>query len=307
MDTKIAGSVGVFIPTYNQAQFIGAALDSVFIQSRPPLEILVMNDGSTDHTTVVLTPYAHRIKIVNRPHRGVGPTLQEGLRLFQTDYVVIFNSDDIMTETCLETLASSLDDHPSVGVAYGGMRLVDEVGLPIPHPAWIYPTGLHHRLPALINRNFIPNSAAMFRMAAVQKLGYGRHALCEDWETWITLGIAGWDFFGALECLLLYRRHAQNLTHESRRVAILTSETEMLKQVLTETSSSIGSSVRRAFHRSIGRRYSLLSQEALKNGRYEDARRLHSLAWKSYSLAMTYRGFQTLMKGRVAMWRAYES
>lgn len=304
MEAKREGSMGVLVPTYNQAQFINAALDSILAQSRPPFEVLVVNDGSTDRTKDVLRPYAHRVKIVDRPHRGVVATVQEGLALLRTDYGIIFNSDDIMSQICLEDLAKSLDDHPTVGVAYGGMRLIDEAGLSIPHPDWQYPVGLHHGVPELISRNYIPNSAAAFRMAAVRDLPqFGRQAYCEDWEMWISLGLAGWDFFGLPECLLQYRRHAHNLTHESRREAIWESEIVMLQQLLHENKNSIDAASRSAFVQSIGRRYTLLGQAALKDGRYDDARRLQRLAWKAYAFRMTCQGVQTLLKDRAQLWR----
>ncbi|GGW60244.1 glycosyl transferase family 2 [Winogradskyella epiphytica] len=100
--------VSIIIPTYNRAHLIGETLDSVLAQTYTNWECIVVDDGSTDSTTSVLTEYAQndkRIKLFKRPDtkpKGANACRNIGLNKAQGDYVVFFDSDDLMTENHLE-------------------------------------------------------------------------------------------------------------------------------------------------------------------------------------------------------------
>ncbi len=78
MTTGIATPVSVVVPAYNHAETLPAAIDSLLAQDYPALEIIVLDDGSTDHTHRVLTAYDGRIRWESQPNMGQAATLNKG-------------------------------------------------------------------------------------------------------------------------------------------------------------------------------------------------------------------------------------
>ncbi|HPI71773.1 MAG TPA: glycosyltransferase family 2 protein [bacterium] len=87
--------VSVVIPTFNRADLLPAAIDSVLGQTYERLEILVVDDGSTDHTMEVLRPYADRIRVIAGEHRGPSAARNLGMRAATGEYLCFLDSDDV--------------------------------------------------------------------------------------------------------------------------------------------------------------------------------------------------------------------
>lgn len=96
--------VSVIIPTYNRAGSVGQAIDSVLTQTVPAGEIIVVDDGSTDHTSKVLDRYGLRIHVIRQPNKGVSAARNAGLAAAQNDWVAFLDSDDVWTRRRLELL-----------------------------------------------------------------------------------------------------------------------------------------------------------------------------------------------------------
>lgn len=108
------GLVSIIIPAFNRANLLGETLDSIIAQSYTHWECLVVDDGSTDATTNVIAEYNKsdsRIKLYIRPNRklkGANACRNIGLNQAQGDYVVFFDSDDLMTENHLEIKVNAI-------------------------------------------------------------------------------------------------------------------------------------------------------------------------------------------------------
>ncbi len=90
--------VSVCIPCHNAGPYIGAALDSVLAQTWPEVEIIVVNDGSTDHSAEVLAPYAGRgVRIIEQSNRGQCAAANRALREATGDYIKFFDADDLLS------------------------------------------------------------------------------------------------------------------------------------------------------------------------------------------------------------------
>jgi glycosyltransferase involved in cell wall biosynthesis len=123
-------TVSAVIPSYNHGRFIGAALASVLAQTRPPDEIVVVDDGSTDETAAVVAGFEPRVRMVRRSHEGVGAAYNAGVREARGDVVAWLESDDLWQPEYIESTAGFLEEHPEVAWVGTARAIVDARGRP---------------------------------------------------------------------------------------------------------------------------------------------------------------------------------
>ena len=114
-----ANSVTVLIPSFNRAELLVEALDSILAQTSRPDEIIVINDGSTDDTIARLEPYRNDIEILNQDNAGKSAALNKALSLAKGELIWVFDDDDIAEPDALETLLGLLEANPEADFAYG--------------------------------------------------------------------------------------------------------------------------------------------------------------------------------------------
>jgi glycosyltransferase involved in cell wall biosynthesis len=88
-------SVSVVIPAYNMARYLGDALASVFAQTQPPHEVIVVDDGSTDDIARVVRQWADRIRYIRQEHAGVSAARNAGIRASVGEYIALLDADDL--------------------------------------------------------------------------------------------------------------------------------------------------------------------------------------------------------------------
>lgn len=111
-----ASSVSVVIPAFNSGQWIEQAIDSVLSQSVPPMEILVVDDGSTDDTVARVARYGERVTCVSQPNRGVAAARNRGLRKARGEMIALLDADDVWHPRKLEGQISVLHANPRIGL-----------------------------------------------------------------------------------------------------------------------------------------------------------------------------------------------
>lgn len=111
--------VSVIMPTYNRETYIAEAIESVLTQTRPPRQVIVVNDGSTDGTAEVVARYGDRVQIVNKENGGKSTALNLALTMVTEPYVWIFDDDDVAVPDALDMLITALESDPEADVAYG--------------------------------------------------------------------------------------------------------------------------------------------------------------------------------------------
>ena len=112
--------ISVVIPTYNSAQYLPATLRSVLAQTLGDLEIIVVDDGSTDETEAVIQGLqSDKIRYIKQPNSG-GPSRPRnvGIRAARGKYISIFDSDDLMLPNKLSESVAFLEDHPELGFVF---------------------------------------------------------------------------------------------------------------------------------------------------------------------------------------------
>lgn len=117
--------ISVIIPVFNGEKYITQTLESILIQDYDPIEVIVINDGSTDRTGDILINFSSRLHIVNQDNTGVSAARNRGIELAQGELIVFFDSDDLMYPGKLSDQALWLDQHPSLGYVHSGWDRID--------------------------------------------------------------------------------------------------------------------------------------------------------------------------------------
>jgi glycosyltransferase involved in cell wall biosynthesis len=125
------GKVSVVIPCYNQARFLGEAIQSVLCQGYADLEIVIVDDGSSDGTEEVASGYAEvdsRVKLIRQENQGLAAARNRGLAGVGGEYVVFLDSDDRLLSGALEVGVRELEAHPGCAFASGLCRKITADG-----------------------------------------------------------------------------------------------------------------------------------------------------------------------------------
>ncbi|MCB0209229.1 MAG: glycosyltransferase [Anaerolineae bacterium] len=120
--------VSIIIPVFNGETYIVETIESVFNQTYPSWELIVVDDGSTDDTPHILRAYNNRIRYIYQPNSGVSAARNHGLRLAQGDYIVFLDADDLLLPNKLADQVACLDAHPTVGSVHSGWHLINAQG-----------------------------------------------------------------------------------------------------------------------------------------------------------------------------------
>ena len=116
-------AVSVVIPTYNRAHLICESLDSIFAQTFKDYEVIVVDDGSTDNTAEVLSPYMARIRYLKQENGGVAAARNRGMLAAEGEFVAFLDSDDLWLPTKLEKQVALLRQRGDVQLCYTDMYL----------------------------------------------------------------------------------------------------------------------------------------------------------------------------------------
>jgi glycosyltransferase involved in cell wall biosynthesis len=180
-----APRVSVLIGCWNNAATLPAAIDSILAQTVAALELIVVDDGSTDETPALVRAIGDsRVRYLPLDHMGIARSLNAGLRAARAPVVAVQDADDWSEPARLERQLAVFDERPDVVVVGVRMREVDESGRELA-PRTGQSAGDVTR--ALLRHNPIPNSAASFRRDVVLALGGydARYRYAMDYDLWL--------------------------------------------------------------------------------------------------------------------------
>lgn len=120
--------ISVIIPTYNSARYLPQALDSVLAQDYPHIEIIVVDDGSTDETPQLIRPYHAHLHFIQQANAGSAAARNTGLAQAHGAYVVFLDADDWLLPGKLRQQAAIMQAQPDVGLVHSGWQRVNEAG-----------------------------------------------------------------------------------------------------------------------------------------------------------------------------------
>lgn len=222
------GLVSVVLPAYNGASMMREAIETTLAQTYRAIELLIVDDGSTDETLQVAQEYAardSRVRVIAQDHRRLPRTLSNGFRHTRGEFLTWTSCDNRMRPAYLEQMVGALRRHPGWDMTYANLDLIGEDGEPLRNTTYYDPyqtpaRSEHIHLPASVGEmntraNNSVGAAFLYRRRVAALLGdYSRHRfVMEDYDYWmrvnalLTLRHADFD-----EPLYEYRFHTMSLT-----------------------------------------------------------------------------------------------
>jgi glycosyltransferase involved in cell wall biosynthesis len=210
-----ARRVSVVMATYNMGRFLGEAIDSVIGQDYRPLELIVVDDGSTDNTGEVLERYVARpeVRIVRQANGGQTVAKNRGLQEASGDYVGFCDADNVWLPGKIARQLPLFDRDGRVGVVYGECELIDGAGASVPHHPMTRYEGRITR--QLVLDNFVTfNTALVTRRAIDMAGGFNRKLrMAIDYDLWLRISTQ-FEFRFLPEPLAKYRVWEGQMSHD---------------------------------------------------------------------------------------------
>ncbi|MBI4085296.1 MAG: glycosyltransferase [Candidatus Liptonbacteria bacterium] len=200
--------VSILIPAYNAEKYVKAAVDSALGQTYPNIEVIIVNDGSTDGTAGVVRPYLEDKRIVyfEQPNGGISKARNKAFELSRGDYITFLDADDIDAPAKVKEEMNFFEANPECGVVYCRvLSFYDDA------PGKMYEYGRH--MPSgdifrqLLRHQFInPGSVMLRREIFASEKGFNPEFRdAEDWDLWRRLAYRGVKF-GFIDKPLHYNR-----------------------------------------------------------------------------------------------------
>lgn len=219
MNSKTGPKVSVIIPLFNQKQYIGEAIDSVLSQTYPNIEIIVVNDGSTDNPLSVLEKYEKNIILINQQNRGLAGARNAGIRHSSGEYLQFLDADDLIFPEKIQSQVDFLENNPEFGVSYSNFRSFEFFDKDKYRPPSIKLPGTV--LDRLILGEVMAVHTFLLRKKCIEEAGLFDEGLeCyEDRDFWVKIACAGVKFYCMDKVLALYRVHDASMTRDTLRQA----------------------------------------------------------------------------------------
>jgi glycosyltransferase involved in cell wall biosynthesis len=207
--------VSVVIAAYNYGRYLGQAIDSALAQEWPAdrLEVIVVDDGSTDDTPAVMAAYGDRVRGIRTPNRGVLAATDTALHLARGRYIALLDADDFWPAGRTRVLVDALEAEPAAGIAHGDLHVVDADGVMTGESyremsgvgaasGWIY---------GRLLRNCLLNTNAMLLRASVVAGILPLRSNCPYQDWWLALECAKVaPVVSVPDAVAYYRAHGAN-------------------------------------------------------------------------------------------------
>ncbi len=220
--------ISIVIPCYNAQRYLRGAIDSVLGQTFQDLEIVVVDDGSTDGTReLVAGVQDERLRYIYQENRGPAAARNHGIAAAQGEYIALLDADDLALPRRLEGQLAVLEAAPDLAVVGSGYVWIDEEGRRLSwatHSWQAYPE-LNAFRNWLFDCPFVP-SATMFRRVAWRDVGGFDEELTgpEDWNFWMRLALHGCRMTWHREVVCLYRHRPDSLSEDAERMSAHSAE-----------------------------------------------------------------------------------
>jgi glycosyltransferase involved in cell wall biosynthesis len=200
-------SISVIIPVYNGERYLGDAIESILQQTVQPLEIIVVDDGSSDATKEVAKKFESDIQYVYQENSGIPVTRNKGLELAKGELVTFIDADDILVENKLEIQLGLLDQKPEYEMVIGFLyripfsKAYQEISL----------DGVKGECATSLG-------STLLKKQVFEKVGNfdEEMALAEDVDLFLRILESGIKVWGHKDIVQFYRQHDQNITRDEK-------------------------------------------------------------------------------------------
>lgn len=227
--------VSIVIPAYNQAEYLKDAIDSVLAQTYAHVELIVIDDGSTDATREVLEDYRGRFRWERQPNIGQALTLTRGWQMAAGEVLAYLSADDVLLPEAVEVSVEHLTADPCTVMVYCDNQLIDQASRVIrtlrtpdlPYVEW------------LVRYICAPAVGAFFRRDAYERAGPWNPELrrAADFEFWLRLGEQG-RFSHIDRVLGLHRVHSASASFTPTLYAEADEPIRLISRHLARTTRS---------------------------------------------------------------------
>ncbi len=203
--------ISVIIPVYNGEKTIRETVTSVLNQTFSDLELIIINDGSTDSTLDLVNSINDpRLKIFSYAKTNQSASRNRGISHARGEYIAFIDADDLWTPDKIEAQYQALQDNPESAVAYSWTDCIDESSQFLRPGSHVTING--NVYPYLLVVNFLENgSNPLIRRQALEAVGQFDSSLlsAEDWDTWLRLA-KDYQFITVPKSQILYRQSSQS-------------------------------------------------------------------------------------------------
>lgn len=209
--------VSIYTPTYNCGKYLETAIESVLSQTYQDFELIIIDDGSTDNTELILEKYKDnpKIKIIkNKKNFGFVKSAIKAIKLSRGEYIMRLDADDYLDENALMIMTNILDKHPEIGMVYPDYFQINKKGEIIDYFRK-KKLGQDFKLldlPAL-------GACTMMRKSCYQVIGGYRDdiRMQDNYDLWLKF-IAKFKPYNINLPLFYYRRHRSNISNRTKKI-----------------------------------------------------------------------------------------
>ncbi len=208
--------VSVVMATYQMARHLPEAVASVLGQDYAPLELIVVDDGSTDETPAVLERFAGdpRLRVIRQENAGQTVAKNRGLAAARGELVGFCDADNAWLPDKLSLQVPCFRDRPELGVVYGDVQFMDDAGRDLPTPRPHRPSG---RITGrLLADNFVPFNTALVPRRILEEVGGFDETLSMaiDYDLWLRISVR-YEFLHLDRVLARYRIWGGQMSHRT--------------------------------------------------------------------------------------------
>lgn len=214
--------VSIVMPVYNCEKYLAEALASLLVQTYEDIEIVVINDGSTDSSKSILLRFAKldpRIRIINQKNSGIVNALNRGIKESSGEYIARMDGDDTSFPNRIKEQVEILDANPESVLVAGNYEVMDE------HSQTMYRERIapdnEFIQRAFYLRNVVAHGSVMFRKSATKLVGdySDKYGPTEDMELWMRMLDSG-QFTATGTSIYRWRVNSQGITSQNNAESI---------------------------------------------------------------------------------------
>ncbi|WP_316507054.1 glycosyltransferase [Nitrosopumilus sp.] len=244
--------VSVIIPVYNSEKFLRESLESVIHQTYTDIEIIVVNDGSTDSSLKILKQYEDKITIINQKNMGLAKAVNAGIRKMSGYWLKWLSPDDILYSNAIEVLVNEAKKLPTNTILYSNWEIINEKGNKLRNfhesnynnlDDFEFNVRLLDGQQINVNTTLIPFSLIK-KGCMIQNLD---DTTVIDYDFFLRSGILyGMSFYFVEKILLKYRIHSKQISHKN-----ISKSLTYLDKIRNDVLSNLDEKTRNKYHSSL--------------------------------------------------------